>query len=669
MPGALFGPAPLALLLITTVPGLVLGLALGIRGWLLAAASPLLTYGLVGAAGSTLPLLGIRWSPMTLAMTTTVTAIAALAARLTADRLRSPLHTAAEPRTLPPWSAVHHLGVLTGAVTAAGIGAAATLSATGNLAAVPQVWDSVFHSNAIRYIADSGLSDPAALRHLNDPDVAGYFYPNAYHVVAATAVMLTGAGVSTTVNATVVFFPTLLAVAMAALVRQTGGRPALAASAALLSCAFTALPYDLLPWGTLLPFITSLVLVPALLAVFVTILRDPGHLHVPLSVALGLSGVGLLALHPSGAVAAALLGIALLIQVWIQRGFRVSDVRTIGITTATAVVLGAPLLRASLSAASGPAFDWPTTLRPADAMGQLLFLSHEQEFPQYFLIALLAVGLFSGARLVPFLWLVLVSTLFAGLFVMAASYEGELVEALTRAWWNDKWRFAAIWTLGAIIVCAIGMVRVKDAVWAGACRLAPSMRSLDERRRLSVSTGLATLLVGSLIVASDGLYFARNESRLSEAFTDGPSVSLKEREAFEVLAKIVPEGNLVMNDSYDGSALMWALSGVRPVFASPVIADQELPTMNPDRRVLFESFNEVDTNARVRQALSRLNVSHVIICTGFIKPANDYSSGMQNIEDVAALRLVYENSDARVYELSLEEAPSAAEPHSPPDSG
>ncbi len=61
---------------------------------------------------------------------------------------------------------------------------------------MPQVWDSVFHANATHYIAATGRSDPAALRNLNNPVATSYYYPNAYHVLAATAVMITGSPVS-----------------------------------------------------------------------------------------------------------------------------------------------------------------------------------------------------------------------------------------------------------------------------------------------------------------------------------------------------------------------------------------------------------------------------------------------------------------------------------------
>lgn len=647
MPAAIGDPVLLVYLALTVVPGLVLGAAFGLRGWLLAGTAPLLTYGVVGAAGPTLPQLGVLWSPASFAGTVLAGSLLTLGARYVFRRRWGPGRSAAG---LPPWAPAHHIGVGLAVLVGAGIGMGVAYGATRGFTAVPQVWDSVFHANATRYIAATGRSDPAALRNLNNPVATSYYYPNAYHVLAATAVMITGSPVSAVLDVSTAIFPGLLSVGMVTLVRQSGGRPALAAAAALLACAFTAFPYDLLPWGTLLPFIVSVALLPAFLTVGTSVLNDttPGSVATP--IALGLGGVGLLALHPSGAVAAVLWALALVGQRLLDRGPRWSDLRAFGITTAGAVALGAPLLLASASAAAGPAFDWPTTSRPADALGQLLFLSHEQPYPQYWLVALSILGLLRPAPLRPLLWFVTPAALFAGLFVLAASYEGPLVALLTRPWWNDKWRFAALFTLGVVVLAAAGLVAVRDALWILLRRMAPRLEAAPPVR-LAASAGVLVAVAVLVAVLSDGLYQHRNETRMAQGFTDGPTVSAAERRAFDELARLVPPGSTVMNDPYDGSALMWALNDVRPVFASPVIASQELPTMDPNRRVLFESFDRLDSDVEVQRAVDALDINYVIICRGFIGPATDYAPGMRRLDQVSALRRVYENADARIYRI------------------
>ncbi len=647
-------PVPVLVLYagLIALPGAALGLAMGLRGWLLAAAAPLLTFGLVGAAGSTFPLVGLLWSPATFLGSTVALSAAVLAVRLVLRRTRR----AARPEgpELSPWGSTQHIGTALCALAALGVGIGVAAVATRDFTAVPQVWDSVFHSNAIRYIADTGQSDPAALRNLNDPDTASYYYPNAFHVLAATVVMITGVPVPVVVDLSVALFPGILSVGMVALVRYGGGRPALAAAAALLSCAFTAFPYDLLPWGTLLPFITAVALLPAFLAVLAALLAWRGGVAVALPLALGIGGIGLLALHPSGAVAAALLSVALLVQTWVAHRPTLGQLRSLGLTAAAAVLLGGPLLLASARAASGPAFDWAANVSPASAAGQLLFLSHDQAFPQYWLVGLLAIGLLSRAAVRPFLWFVAVSVLFGGLFVAAAAYEGDLVALLTRPWWNDRWRFAALWTLGAMLLAAGGVVAIKDAVWAGVARFVPRAT----RRPLVLSSAVLALVLAGVVVLSNGLYVERNTVRLAQGFTDGPTVSAQEERAYDELAALVPEGSYVMNDPYDGSALMWALDDVRPVFASPVITEQELPTMDPERRTLFTSFNRIDTDPAVQRAVASFDIEYVVIGEGLIAPAGEHAPGMRELDRVRALELVYENPDARIYRIRWDTLPA-----------
>ena len=636
------------LTLVVTVPGLAVGRALRLRGWLLAAVAPLLTYGIVAAAGSALPLIGIRWSPLVLAG---VTAVLATAAWPVCRRRRDDDRAA----DLPVWSRVHHLGIAVAVAVGALVGLAVSYRATAGFSAVPQVWDVVWHSNATHFIAETGLSHPSALKSLNDPATPGFYYPNTYHVAAATVVMITGAPVVTVIDVSVGVFTGLLALGMAALVRQNGGRPALAAATAVLSCAFTAFPYDLLPWGTLLPFNTAVSLLPGFLALLTAVLARRGDpLGLPLG--LGLAALGLLGLHPSVIIAAVPLGVVLLVGTWLDRRPRAADIGALAVAAGAAAVLGGPLLLASSRAAAGTAHDWPAGMLAADALGQLLFLGHEQTYPQYWLVLLAVLGLVFRGAVRPVLWYVAGSTLFAVLFVMAASYEGTLVAVLTRPWWNDKWRFAGLWSLAVVLLAAGGLVAVRDGVVRLAERVFPALRRVTERRRVAVSVAALTGVTLVVAVVTNGLYFTRNETRLAQAFADGPTVSPHEVRAFDRLAELVPEGTLVMNDPYDGSALMYALTDVRPVFASPLVPPYDIDAMGPDRRVLFESFNRIDTDVAVQEAVRHLNVGYVIACKGFIPPANEPAPGMRGIGTQRSLTSVYENADARVYRIDLTRA-------------
>ena len=77
---------------------------------------------------------------------------------------------------------IRALLLLVVALVAAGVGMGVAYGATRGFTAVPQVWDSVFHANATRYIAATGRSDPAALRNLNNPVATSYYYPGGLNL-------------------------------------------------------------------------------------------------------------------------------------------------------------------------------------------------------------------------------------------------------------------------------------------------------------------------------------------------------------------------------------------------------------------------------------------------------------------------------------------------------
>jgi hypothetical protein len=248
------------------LPGGLLGLLAGQRGWTLAASAPLFTYAIAGLAGPLVP-----WSPLTFALATVAVCVLVAAVRFLLRGSRPVRETA-----VPPWARTAQAGVALSVVTAVGVGALAILGGIRNLGAIPQDWDAVFHANGVRLIAETGNGGLFAMATTNwyENDVT-VFYPNAYHLVAAAVFDLTGASVPTVLNAHTVLIPGLLALSLAAMVRRFGGRPLLAAATALAAVSITAI-YDMLWRGPLLPFATGVALTPVIVVVLVVVLVAPG---------------------------------------------------------------------------------------------------------------------------------------------------------------------------------------------------------------------------------------------------------------------------------------------------------------------------------------------------------------------------------------------------------
>jgi hypothetical protein len=515
------------------------------------------------------------------------------------------------------------------------------------LTGIHQFWDATFHANAVRFIADTGNSSPTALKAINVPAWAGFFYPNAYHNFIALVFDVTGYDIHIALNTASAFTVGLFALSLVGLVRATGGRAGLAAASALLACACAAFPYDILTWGPLLPYVVAVALVPSLLALLVTSLagRRGG------AVLLGVASVGLLAIHPGAAVAAGLLGVVYIAHCWIAaRRVQLADVRVLLTAGAVAAVLGIAQVRGAAGMNVTLDVDWPAQFHPSDSIGQLLTMGHARPFPQWWVVGLAVVGVAGLRNLRALRWYLAGSAVFGALFVLAASYEGPWVALLTRPWWNDSWRLVALFVPAMVLLAAAGAVRLGEGA-LGLARRLPGLASVLRPTRAAVGCAIAAVLA-LVTVASDGLYYRSNEARIAESFAEGPTVTPADREAFRVLARIVPDDALVMNDPQDGSPWMWALEDVRPVFGH-ALGPAESFGIGPERDTLLQRFNTIDSDGEVRRAAEHLNVRYLFISKGFTAPNNVRARGLQDLDRVTSLRMVFSNAESTIYEVCV----------------
>lgn len=638
------------------VPGLLVGFALGLRGWTLAGTAPLTTYALVAVTGTVCALTGIDWSPLTLLIATGLaTSLAAGAAALSRRRTADARGT--EPARWPGWRGA---AVVAATVIGAALGAWAMADASGGLADPPQDWDSQFHANAIRQIADTGDADPAALAAVNryeQPD--GFYYPNGYHLLTAVAYRLFGHDMTLTFNASIVLLGPMLTVGLVALLRQFRVRPALAAATALLSSAASAIPYDLIMRGPLVNYATGVVLVPSFLIMLYRSLADRSWPAATLTAA---SAAALLVIHPGSAFVAIVFAATMIAERWLLDRSRIPrDLLMLAGTLVVTAVLATPAVLGSLnSVVNSPVYVWPADMAASHAIGDLIGFSHLSRYPRWYLALPLLVGLTALRRLRPLWWLLAGSAVFAALFVLSASYVHPLIPLLTRPWWNDRWRIVAVATIGAIVLAAHGVVVISDAARRGLVRLAAALHSGQAghsgqavghnarlRTVLRASPLVPLVIVGAMAAGSGGFYLGQNAQRVLDGqYRPGPGLSPLEREGVRQLAELAPQGTRVMNQDGDGSAWMFAFTGVRPVNGHIETAG---PT--PTQELLQRRFNQLDTDPQVRAAVDRLNVRYVFIGRGYVRPSFRRAEGLRRLDRVRSLELVYDNPDARIYRV------------------
>ena len=620
------------------IPGGVVLWASSARGWWLAASAPLATYGLAGLGGPLLSGIGLPWRIWSFAILATVVALAVLGVRL----LRSP-----RGRDEVHWTSAAHISVAASAAIAFGIGLFAVLVGIKDLTAVPQDWDAVFHANGIRWILETGDGGLNGMSQVNwyGTDTAQY-YPNSYHLIAALVTATSGRDIPSVLNSFTALTPGIAALGLAALVRLSGGRAITAGASAVVVVGISAF-YDMLWRGPLLPFSMGVALVPALLVSLDQYLQ-PGRLkdQLPHAIILALMAVGLFGLHPGALIAAALFAVALVLSRWLTRRGRLgSDILALAVGGAFALVLVTPHVLGSLRNVAEASNDWPAVTTTANALGEALLFSTDAPSLQVWLALLFSIGLLTALRLGPLRWLLVPAGAFLLMYVLAASSDAPVVEALTRPWWNDRYRLIGIAALPVAIVVGHGIAESTDL----ARRLiTPIATRLSPRRSARFLPGfVAAAVLGTYVLVSGGSYLGRNEVRMQNNTGDGPAVSRAELMGFQVLRRLVPNGERVMNDRGDGSAWMYAMAGVRPVAGHYYGGG-----VDSDATLLAERFNSYDSDPVVREAAARLGVGWVVVDRGFLRPGALRQPGLEDLDRVAALRVAYSNPDVTVYQLN-----------------
>lgn len=639
--------------LVLLLPGGLVGLLAGLRGWTLVATAPLFTYGIAGLAGPFSSELGIRWSPLTFALTVLLICAAVGGTRLVLRRRPTPER---EP-AVPVWARTAHLGVAASVVVATGVGLAAILGGIKQLGAIPQDWDAVFHAGGIRLIADTGDGGLYAMGTLNwYENGVTVFYPNAYHLVAATVYQLTGATIPTVLNAQTVLIPGILALSLAAMVRRLGGRPLLAAATALAAVSITSI-YDMLWRGPLLPFATGVALTPLMLVLVLDVLDARGLRTTVRPALLFAAGmVGLLCLHPAILIGAILFSIPALVQRWWTRPAAAPrEIATLVVPGVLAALASALQLAGALSSAGNLAvISWDADLTMPEALGQILTFSHNAPDAQIGLSLVLVIGLIGYRRLGDLRWVLATAAIFGTLFVLAASSTAPLVKTITSLWWNDRYRLIALTVVPLCVVIGHGVAQAQR--WVAAVLAGVTAR------RLQFATALVTSAVAILAFGyvTSGLYVGRDQQQMTKNSGNGPAVSQLEVQGMQAIAKIVPPGERVLNDRGDGSAWLYALTGVKPV-----AAHYDAAQTGPDATLLADRFNQYPSDPAVRAAVARLDIRYVQIDAGFLRSYASREQGLVSLAGQPWLTKVYSNPDVVLYEINQAPAPAGPAPPAP----
>jgi uncharacterized protein DUF6541 len=639
------------------VPGLLISYLLGLRGVVAWGLAPVTGIALIASAAVLGGFLGVAWS-LGFMLVVAAAAVAVVGVLGYLLRRKGFLASDPDPRRL---TLAAGLGLLPALI----LGVTTIVQAMGAPDALSQTYDGLFHYNALRYIADSHNASSLSLSALGNPGVKGSFYPGAWHGVASLVMVSTGASIPLAANmvtavATVIVWP----LACLLLVRQLFGRNfAALVVAGTLSLGFTAFPWDLLGFGVLWPNLLGMAIVPALLALVLTLTRwakddTIGPLRAWLALAVGLVAAGFA--HPNALFSLVVLALFPVAARVFARAWRLGREgrRVRGATEA--VVFVVLFTGAWRWASTTPKFAstrdqyWPPFETPSNAVGEVLFNATNRHDALWLLSIVVIVGVFAARRW-PVLWLLVAAhatTMF--LYVLTASINRPDTQKFTGYWYNDAHRLAAMLPITGVPLAVAGIVFL-----AGKIVGAVTAEHPDGRRRLAGVPGLASsgtvavVLTLLLVVATAGLYPTDRYDRVAVSYDPhrpGSVLVTKQMQAFYAkIAKEIPPDAVVAGNPFEGSAMLWALENRK------VLYPHFRPTTTDEQDLIAEHLDAMTRDPAVCKAVTDLHVEYLLIGGSQFRTSDHkwtYYAGLSDPYGLPGFKLVDSSGPSKLYKLT-----------------
>ncbi|WOF24176.1 hypothetical protein N8K70_05765 [Microbacterium betulae] len=507
---------------------------------------------------------------------------------------------------------------------------------------ISQTYDNVFHLSAVSAILDGFPASPLTLRSLIETEATGIaYYPAAWHQLVAMTAQGSGSSVPVAVNATWIAVQALVWLPGVAWLAQVAlpGRPAgvVALVALPLGTAFGSFPYALLSWGTIYPTGLAHALLPAAVAVTVLAIRGvraarpgrraPAALLGVLGVIVAVASLGVS--HPRVLPTWALIVLPFALGVLggafaraLRGGARARRRAVVSLVVAATVALLAAAAAFAYAVLRLGLFDEPLEDRLSGPQAQavqgiwdgvvqvLTFQAMTGAGGAVttiapFLSIAVIVGAAAALRTRRTRWIVVSFALVAVLFVLAAGSDGVVAKLLTGIWYKDRFRLAAALPVLAVPLATLGVLAV-------ARRVLRAERQLTARRlglpQLAVPAAVAVALA-----SAGGLALTGTTSAVAGVFeqpAEGAEWQIVSQKQIDFMddrvAGVVPGGQRVLGDPWDGSALTQLFAGREPVF--PHVNGQ----WDPFRRTLAWDLEDIETDPAVCRALDALDVRYVL---------------------------------------------------------
>ncbi|MFJ6002747.1 DUF6541 family protein [Arthrobacter sp. NPDC092385] len=640
-------------------PGMIIGLSLGFRRLGLLGVSPVFSVGIAGITAVLGSVAGIEWNIGLLLVVTVVTAgIGVLISIAAAKNARGP-----KPQR-DTWALV------IAGVAGAGLGglliARSTVRMIGAPEHISQRFDNVFHLNAVRYILETGDASTLTLGTMTGNSGFAAVYPAVWHSFGALVMQLTGASIPLAVNAVnIVTAAVVWPISALFLARVVvGPRMVGLVTAGVVSAGYMAFPYLLMAWGPLFPYMLSVALLPAALALVVLACRlGTSIVEAPVRVWLGLAAaLASLGFSHMSSVNT-LLALSLPVALWALSGHFASLTRSgAGPKRYVPGVLGLLLGLAALvvlwvKLRPVPYDVWGPHQTTAGAVGEVLGNAPmDYRLMAYTVSALGLLGLISAARTRRSAWLIISFVIIGYLYLVGASIErGPWRAVLTGIWYADTNRLAAVLPVVSVPLAALGAVAVVDAL-SGVLRLVRrriGASFFGKRRVLKWATATASLavLVVLLVPATQQGAVREYVSWAKIHYIPDSPTSILSTDEQALLSRFegeVPEDAVIAVNPWNGSSLAYAYTG------RETLVHHLFETSTPDALVIAASLDDAARSDEACEAIREEKLSYALdFGTQYLadsEAAKEYP-GLADLATSDAVELVDQEGEAKLYRV------------------
>lgn len=591
---------PVALLagLIIYIPGGLIAAAAGARRLLLALAAPAVTIAVLAVSAIIFGFAGVPWTLISALVAFVVLTAVTWAIRRAITGAWFPKSVVSIVGFSPAFVAGTAI-----AVVIIGVQVALAIGAPGN---VSQTYDAPFHLNGVRYIIDTANGSSLNVTGLILPPGRSTFYPAAWHdLVSVVAMAAPWAGLVETANIVNLVVAALVwPVGVLAVVRLlVPARRSALVIAGVAAGAFPAFPLGMLDYGVLFSFFLALALLPAGLAVGLSLFglvngRRLGPLTLQiLSLACVVVAIGLS--QPSIVFGLGLFGVIGLVAVaanWV-RAAKSTGVRVTLVIGVLVVLAGYALIWRRIGS-----FGYTAPWNRYGAVPEVLldtFGFSRGDRPIAIVVAVfIVVGLVVVLRRRQW-WFAVMWAAAAGLFFLGGVLPaGDLRNLALGMFYKDVPRLEAFLVLPALVLVGVGV----DAVWRMIDRrLSRSSRPL---RFVTASAALVVLIASSQLTAMTyAVAHAANAYRLDDRsrILDDDEYALIQR-----LRDEVGDDAVIVGNPWTGTS--WAMA-----LADREVLNPHFNTSHDEPNVVVNTeLNEAGDDSRICDAIRETGARYVL---------------------------------------------------------